>query len=246
MSTEPKSSLGHLPEGRWDFDAAVVDVFDDMLKRSIPQYEVMRQAVLDVGSTFVRPKTTVLDLGCSRGEAIAPFVTRFGAAVHCVGLEVSPPMIEAARGRFEAERKAGLVEILTHDLRQKIDSPHLKGTCSLVLSVLTLQFTPIEHRLRILRDAFDALRPGGALVLVEKVIGGSSAIDEMMTDLYLGKKKASGYSQEEVDRKRLSLEGVLVPVTAAWNEDLLRMTGFIEVDCFWRWLNFAGWVAVRS
>ena len=43
----------------------------------------------------------------------------------------------------------------------------------------------------------------------------------------------------------MSLEGVLVPVTAKWNEQLLRSAGFAEVDMFWRWMNFAGWVAVK-
>jgi tRNA (cmo5U34)-methyltransferase len=34
-------------------------------------------------------------------------------------------------------------------------------------------------------------------------------------------------------------------VTAKWNEDLLRDAGFRTVECFWRHLNFAGWVAVK-
>jgi tRNA (cmo5U34)-methyltransferase len=36
-----------------------------------------------------------------------------------------------------------------------------------------------------------------------------------------------------------------VPVTAAWNEDLLQQAGFRHVECFWRWLNFGGWIAVK-
>jgi tRNA (cmo5U34)-methyltransferase len=44
----------------------------------------------------------------------------------------------------------------------------------------------------------------------------------------------------------LALEGVLVPVTAAWNEQLLKGAGFSQVECFWRWMNFAGWVAVKD
>ena len=43
----------------------------------------------------------------------------------------------------------------------------------------------------------------------------------------------------------VTLEGVLVPVTARWNEELLHEEGFRSVDCFWRHLNFAGWVAVK-
>jgi len=34
-------------------------------------------------------------------------------------------------------------------------------------------------------------------------------------------KRKAGYSQEEIDRTRYALEGVLVPMTARWNEALL-------------------------
>jgi tRNA (cmo5U34)-methyltransferase len=67
-----------------------------------------------------------------------------------------------------------------------------------------------------------------------------------MVELYHALKQSNGYSREDIDRKRFALEGVLVPVTARWNEELLRGAGFGEVDCFWRWMNFAGWVAVRE
>ena len=53
------------------------------------------------------------------------------------------------------------------------------------------------------------------------------------------------YTQEQIQKKRKSLEGVLVPITAKWNEDLLKEAGFKQIDCFWRSLNFAGWVAIK-
>ena len=66
-----------------------------------------------------------------------------------------------------------------------------------------------------------------------------------MGNIYRMKKSNSGYSIDEIDRKSASLEGVLVPVTAKWNEDMLREAGFKSVDCFWRWMNFAGWIAIK-
>ena len=54
-----------------------------------------------------------------------------------------------------------------------------------------------------------------------------------------------GYSKEEVERKRMSLEWGLVPLTSRSNEEMLSSAGFTTVDCFWRWMNFAAWVAVR-
>lgn len=43
----------------------------------------------------------------------------------------------------------------------------------------------------------------------------------------------------------LELEGVQVCVSSQHNIDLLQSAGFKSVDCFWRWINFAGWVAVK-
>jgi tRNA (cmo5U34)-methyltransferase len=202
----------------------------------------MRGLVHEVGRGFVRPGTQVVDLGCSHGAALAPFVSEFGSSASYVGVEVSRPMLEAARRRFEAELAAGTVELLDLDLR----GPYPAVEASLTLSVLTLQFTPIEHRPRIVRDVYRHTVEGGAFVLVEKVLGGSGRVDGLFTELHHRLKRASGYTQEEIDRKRLSLEGVLVPVAAAWNEDLLRGAGFREVECFWRCLNFAAWVAVKD
>jgi tRNA (cmo5U34)-methyltransferase len=58
-------------------------------------------------------------------------------------------------------------------------------------------------------------------------------------------KGQNGYTEEEINSKRIALEGVLVPVTAKWNEQLLRDAGFNQVECFWRNLNFAGWIAIK-
>jgi tRNA (cmo5U34)-methyltransferase len=237
--TATTTSLGHAPAPgtRWAFDASVADCFDDMLERSIPGFPEMRAGVTELASTFVCPGATVVDLGCSLGGALAPLVERHPLA-RFVGVEVSEPMLEAARARFAG---AGNVSIESLDLRR--DYPTAPATVT--LAVLTLQFTPIEHRLRILRNAWKHTVPGGALLLVEKVLGASAETHELFVERYHALKRAHGYSQEEIDRKRLALEGALVPVTARWNEELLRSAGFAEVDCFWRWMNFAGWLAVK-
>ncbi len=238
---ETSTSVGHMPGEKWAFDEAVTGCFDDMLARSIPQYAVMRDAVARIAARHARPDTAVVDLGCSRGEALAPLVEKLGGRNRFIGVEVSEPMLAAARERFADHIRFGMVEILDMDLRNAF--PECRA--SVVLSILTLQFTPIEYRLEIVGRVFDALEPGGAFVLVEKVLGSGPGLNRLFVEEYLALKERNGYSREEIDRKRFSLEGVLVPVTAAWNEDMLRGCGFRSVDCFWRLLNFAGWIAVK-
>lgn len=237
-----KTSLHHKASRHWQFDEQVTACFDDMLERSIPQYAAMRQAVFAVACPYVQEHTDIVDIGCSRGEALAPFVDRYGALNRFTGLEISPPMLAAARERFKGMIAAGVVRIREHDLRQAYP---LGLRASLTLSILTIQFTPIEYRLRLVRDIFNSTLPGGAFILVEKILGASAEMDALLVERYYDIKRRNGYSQDEITRKRLALEGVLVPVTAKWNEDLLRLAGFGQIECFWRYLNFAGWIAVR-
>lgn len=235
------TSLGHYPAGqRWEFDESVTHVFDDMLERSIPDYATMRQLTADVASVFVQPATTILDLGCSRGEALQPIMDRFGAQNRYVGLEVSEPMLTAARERF-ASWPAPIIDIRSHDLRTGV--PYVDAC--VILSVLTLMFIPINYRQGIVQAVYDRLRPGGAFLLVEKVIGESAVTDRLMVDRYHRMKAEHGYTSDEIERKRLALEGVQVPVTASWNVDVLHAAGFRSIECYWRWMNFAGFVAVK-
>jgi len=231
-----------MPEGKWEFGEEVSASFDDMLERSIPQYDVMRKACTDLAMKFMKEGTPVIDMGCSRGEALAPLVFEKGAHNHFIGLEISEPMLKAARERFKGYIECSVVSIQNHDLRY----PGLPTKeASVILAILTIQFTPIEYRLRILRDVYNSLMPGGAFIFVEKVLGNTAEINDVQVESYYQLKANNGYSQDQIERKRLSLEGVLVPLTANVNEQFLNAAGFQMIDCFWRWMNFAGWLAIK-
>jgi tRNA (cmo5U34)-methyltransferase len=242
LDTRRNSSLGHIPGKRWEFDESVTVVFDDMLARSIPYLSAMRETVFRTACHFVQPGSYVIDLGCSLGGAMAPLIEKFHANNHFLGVEASEPMVVACRDRFTRLINEGIVEIQHNDLR----SSYPCVDASVTLCILTLMFTPIEYRFRILANAFEHTLAGGAFILVEKVLGMDAEGDDLLVNLYYQYKREMGYTEEEVYRKRCSLEGVLVPVTAAWNEQMLRTAGFQHVECFWRSLNFCAWVGVHG
>jgi tRNA (cmo5U34)-methyltransferase len=229
------------PEGKWEFNKSVAAAFDDMLARSIPQYDIMRDACFRLACDHVQTKTDIVDLGCSRGEAMSKLILKYGAYNRFVGVEISKPMADICRERFKGYIDSGIVTIREDDLRRT----YPPVSSSVTLAVLTLQFTPIEHRLRIIQNIYDSTLPGGCLILVEKILGDSAQIDNLFVKHYYELKKENGYSQDDIERKRLSLEGVLVPVTERWNRDMLLGSGFKKLDCFWRWMNFAGWIAIK-
>lgn len=230
-----------IPGEKWAFDGAVTHVFENMLARSIPQYETMRELSAALAIHFAQDNSWIVDLGCSRGDALKKVIHERGARNRYLGVEISEPMLQAARESLAGYIQTGIVDIRSLDLREKY--PPMKA--SVTQSVFTLQFVPIEYRQTVVQHVYDSLLPGGAFILVEKILGCGSKIDSLMVSRYLQMKREHGYTEDQIQRKRLSLEGVLVPITADWNEQLLRNAGFADIDCFWRWLNFAGWVAIK-
>lgn len=228
------SSVGHFPAGPWEFDRGVTDVFDDMLRRSIPQLDVMRAGVVEAATRIVlNPEARVADVGCSRGRQLdALLAARPGW--RAIGWDRSIPMVEAARAQLAAHGDRATVE-----LRDVVtDGLPLGERYDVVLLVLTLQFIQPSLRRILLRDLRSRVHRGGCIVLVEKVDAGPEFIDA-----YHALKRRNGYTDSEIQAKAESLRGVLVPWSARANEDTLRETGWGEPECFWRWFNFAGWVA---
>jgi len=223
-------------DGKWEFNDEVARCFDDMLERSIPDYENMRRLSFAVGKHFVKEGYDIVDIGCANGNAALPFVKTFdNRFILC---DVSDSMLDLCRRGFKEYPN---VQLVHHDLREGLP----ESTPCLVLSILTVQFTPIEYRHKIIKSIYEHLAPGGALIFVEKLLGGTYDIDSVLVDEYYAMKSEHQYTEEQIKSKRKSLEGVLVPVTESWNIDMLKGAGFQKIECFWRYLNFCARIAVK-
>ena len=176
-------------------------------------------------------------LGFRPGLAVEPFVEKYRDQNDFLLIDSAYAMVEASRKRFRDEPsvivKPGYLW----------DHLPLEDPASLVLSVLSLQFMPTSYRQKMISDIYDGLVPGGALILVEKIV--SENLDELMVQMYYEMKRENGYTEEQIMEKRRSLENVLSPLKPEWNVDMLRTAGFREVGMFWRCLNFCGWIAVK-
>jgi tRNA (cmo5U34)-methyltransferase len=160
--------------------------------------------------------------------------------VNYVGIDSSTAMVSKARKRFADDERVTIVHGNIADAemqRLRYDS---------ILSILTMRFIPIEHRQEILKQIYDALTANGCFILVEKVLGESSLGQEHLVSVYHQMKKDNGYSEEQVEAKRLSLQNVLVPLRASENIRMLKSAGFSVVQPFWQNLNFVGIYASKE
>lgn len=232
----------YIPTNSWEFNEDVTSVFGDMISRSIPSYEIMRELCYRIGRNFLKKDddmyNNVTDIGCSNGLSVQRFIDEYITNTNFSLLDISEPMLDECRKKYDGLKN---VNVLNHDIVEKLP----QQDNNLVISCLTIQFTPIEYRQTILLNVYDSLKSGGALILVEKVLGNSYETNKLLVDEYYDIKKENGYSQELIQAKRKSLEGVLVPLTASFNEQMLRECGFRKIDTFWRCLNFCGWIAIK-
>ena len=215
-----------------------------MLSRSIPQYDIMRKSVVSLVKSVIEINNLndfkLLDIGCSDGLMIKALLEQCNNGKY-LGIDVSEPMLNKARALFQNEINDGAVTINNCDLRN--DFP--KDEFDFITSVLSIQFTPIEYRQDIIQNIYDNLSDGGVFIMIEKVLGNTAMLNKLFVKEYYSMKSDHGYTDEQIERKRLSLEGVLVPVTNKWNVDLLNQVGFKQVDTFWRWMNFCGYIAIK-
>ena len=221
--------------GKWEFNQEVASCFDNMLSRSIPNYYVMRELTTMIGAKFAQ-EGLVVDIGCSNGLAVENLIKKIDTKY--LLMDISEPMLDVCRKKYEGKEN---VNIVKHDLREELPF----SEASLVISSLTIQFTPIEYRQKILNDIYEKIKPGGAFIFIEKVLGETSYTNEMFVNSYYDIKRMNGYSEDAIQTKKKSLEGVLVPLTFSFNEALLSKAGFKSIDCFWKCLNFCGWIAIK-
>mgnify|MGYP001083686898 CR=1 FL=1 len=227
------------PASDFVFDQRVARVFADMLDRSVPCYRELIRLIGLLAARHVGPAARVLDLGCSLGAASASILARLpDPDLRILAVDNAPAMIDELRRRLSDAVACGRVETRCADV-----SEVAVADVDIVLLNLTLQFLPRTRRLALLQRIHAGLAPDGVLILVEKVDWPDVAVSDLMNGLHLDFKRAHGYSELEISRKRAALEQVLLPDSIEVHEERLSDAGFTCCERWFQCLNFVGWLA---
>ena len=223
------------------FDQRVVDVFPDMIRRSVPAYETVVPLSALLAARHVPGGGTVFDLGCSRGATTAALLRFCAPGVQVVAVDNSAPMIEAAQ--------AGMTQLVGAEPASRVqwqcsrlqDVPITNADA--VVMNYTLQFIPPAEREQALRHIAAGLVPGAPLIYAEKVVLDDPLAQDWANAMHLEFKRANGYSELEVAQKRTALEKVMIPDTVNTHLRRLETLG-LERPCTWfSCLNWAAFIA---
>ena len=223
------------------FDESVVNVFPDMIKRSVPGYATIINMIGNLAERYAQRDSDCYDLGCSLGAATLAMRHRIQSAnCRIIGVDSSQAMIARCEQVIAADSAEVDVDLHCADLCEFPIS-----NASIVVLNFTLQFIPVQKRAAILRKIYDGLKPNGVLILSEKLAFDDEQHQALMIELHHNFKRANGYSDLEIAQKRTSIENVLIPETLATHRQRLKNAGFSSVDVWFQCFNFASIIAIK-
>jgi SAM-dependent methyltransferase len=157
----------------------------------------------------------VLDLGCGDGRLIALVLNAYPQSV-ALCADMSPPMLEAAATRFEADER---VTLAVHDLDHTLP---FEGPFDAVVTSLAVHHVTDERKRMLYAEIAQLLTPGGVFCNLEIVASPTQALHDQ-------------WRYEMAARDDPS--DVLCDMTSqlAW----IAEAGLENVDCIWKWRSLA-------
>lgn len=216
------------------FDDTVVSVFPDMIRRSVPGYELVIPMSGLLAANHLPAAGLAFDLGCSLGATTLAMLHQISDRdVTIVAVDNSSAMLDKARAQINDHR----VDWRLGDI-QNLD---FSGADVVVMNY-TLQFVPLEQRQTLISNIAAGLNPNGALIVSEKLRFSDPSLDDYYRLMHERFKMANGYSEMEVAGKRTALENVMVPETEEAHRERFHRAGFSHVETWYRCLNWASFL----
>jgi tRNA (cmo5U34)-methyltransferase len=227
----------------FSFNNKVAGVFDDMVTRSVPFYVEMQRMMAELVADQCGQDGVIYDLGCSTGATLIMMDQTVPQHIKFVGIDDSAPMLDKCRTKLEEMGMKRPFSLEVADLNTGVVPME---DASVVILCLTLQFVRPIAREKLLRNIHEQLRPGGVLIVIEKILAEETDFNRDFIKYYYNHKRRNNYSEMEISQKREALENVLIPYKLSENITLLKEVGFRTVEVFFKWYNFSGFIAKKQ
>ena len=224
------------------FGPEVVQVFPDMVRRSVPGYETLVFMIGCIAKLKAQPNSYIYDLGCSFGQSTLMMHSQIDfEGIHYICVDNSKDMLGACQENFDRQIPHANYTLINDDI-QSVPITN----ASIVVMNLTMQFVDPIGRNQLIQKIHDSMLTGGVLVLSEKVILDDSDQNQAMIQLHDEFKRANGYSNLEICQKRTALEKVMKIDSVECHRARLLNAGFESVQQWFQGLNFVSFLATKS
>ena len=206
----------------WTFKTKeIAQGFDNHVREQLPWYDLATDAVAHIARHYIPTDGLVYDIGASTGN-IGNSIRDIIEDRHCtfVAIEESQEMANQYRGPGR---------IVVADAAEYDYEPFDFAVCFLLV-----MFLPIHRRRGFLNELKRKLRPGGAIVIVDKVTTPGGYAGTVLRRMAMKFKLDAGVDAESVLKKELSLAGYQRPIDPSILD--IRAVQFLQFG------EFCGWI----
>lgn len=169
---------------------------------------------------FISNRTKrILDLGSGNGRLIKLLKKRI-PKVHSIAIDFSPHMLTELRREFSNDETVSIVE---HDLNHKL--PSNLGKFDAIISSFAIHHLTHKRKKEVYSDIFSILNSGGIFCNLDHISSNSIKLKQ-----YFRKAMIREPVNKEHEKRLTNIN-----IQVRW----LKEIGFVDVDCYWRWLEFA-------
>ncbi|MDB2443748.1 carboxy-S-adenosyl-L-methionine synthase CmoA [Gammaproteobacteria bacterium] len=242
---QSKDTLFNTPNEHrsFTFDEQVATVFDDMINRSVPGYSAIIDMVGQLAHRYCKNGSIIYDLGCSLG-ASSLSITRHieHNDYEIIAIDNSEAMVSRLKADLQNQKGATKqIKVKLEDIRKS----EIKSASMVILN-FTLQFINVKDRNQLIKKISAGMRPGGLLIISEKVSFTNMEMNSLFIDLYHKFKEKQGYSELEISQKRDALENVLIPESLEKHYERLLAADFELIETWLKYFNFASIIAFKK
>jgi len=214
------------------------DLFIEHIANSIPNYNGMREMIPSIASNFLVQNTNIYDIGCSAGDLLLELEKTF-EGVHG---NLSYIGYDKAGNLLPTKEESKGCSFFTRDVTE--DNLTMFNT-SLVFSLFTLQFIPLDKRAKLVQKVYDSLDKRGAFIVCEKVYSENGITEDIFTFANYDLKLNNGFYSQDILEKQKDLRSIMFPLSQKENENMFHQAGFRVIEVFFKSLNFIGWVLIK-
>jgi tRNA (cmo5U34)-methyltransferase len=206
----------------WSFrNKAVAKRFDQHVRESLPFYDLATNAVAHFGRHYIPNGGRVYDIGASTGNV--------GNAMRETLTQRKAKFTAIDESQEMADRYAGPPQLVVADAVSFAYEPF-----DFAVAFLVFMFLPVATRGSFLRRLQGLTKPGGALVILDKIQMPPGYVGTAFSRLTLQQKLAVGAEPAAILQKELSLAGYQRP----FDTRLLPKTARV----FFQVGEFVGWI----
>ena len=217
------------------FDAGA-DKYDQQRRMVIPCFNDFYQTAVNLIPFDRTDSFTFLDLGAGTG-LLASFIINLFPNAEGTLIDVSEKMMEKAMERFSSNKRIGFLE-------SDYSNNPLPGQYDLIVSAMSIHHLSDEEKKLLYQRVYDGLTHRGIFINADLAKGETVNTERNYQAIWMDWIKEAGLGEKELSGI-IERMGYDRPSLLGDQLQWLKNIGFLDVDCYYKYYNFAVFSGVK-